>query len=234
MKLGRQRRNRSSIVKQTGHTQKIMPTRAVLVFALILAAALPRLAAGGCPVPVHTPKSPDQITDWYEKYIVPFRTYAGMADNRNLTRDEVEARVDAIAEANHRMLADSLQFEPLVNQVADHYRRFPDFKGLDSKTAQRIYRPGPSMDFAALCIETRSANSADDTFAITLFGVTAQDCGHVGLRGMVFTNTLINDATDGRCRPDFVYYKSLIFPVVVGSNTVTFLCTKDTHGCDRR
>jgi hypothetical protein len=211
-----------------------MPIRVILVLALLFVAHVPALAAEGCPVPVHTSKAPEQITDWYEKYISPFRTYAGMADNPRPTKEQIEARVDTMEEINHRTLADSLQFEALVKQITAHYERSTDFKGLDSKAAEKIYRPGSPLDFAALCIDTRSLNSPDDTFGITLFGVTEADCGHTGLRGMVFTNTLINGAADGRCRPDVVYYKRWIIPVTAGTNTVTFLCSKDVRGCDRR
>lgn len=208
-----------------------MPIRTILALALLAAAHIPAAAAAGCPAPVYTQKSPDQITDWYERYISPFRAYAGMADNPRPTKEQIEARVGTMEEVNHRTLADSLLFEALVQQIAAHYARSPDFKGLDSKVAEKIYRPGPSLDFTALCIDTRSLSSPDDTFAITLFGVANSDCERMGLRGLVFTNTLINGAVEGQCRPDDVYYRKLIIPVAVGTNTVTFLCSKDSYGC---
>ena len=46
--------------------------------------------------------------------------------------------------------------------------------------------------------------------------------------------TLINGAVDGACRPDDIYYKNLIIPVPVGTNTITFVCGKDANGCNRR
>lgn len=211
-----------------------MSIRTSLALALLFAAHIPAPAVAGCPAPVYTQKSPDEITDWYERYISPFRAYAGMADNPRLTKEQIEARAGTMEEVNHRILADSLQFEALVQQIAAHYARSPDFKGLDSKVAGKIYRPGARLDFAALCIDTRSLSSPDDTFAITLFGVTNRDCQHTGLRGLVFTNTLINGAVEGQCRPDDVYYRSLIIPVTVGTNTVTFLCSKESYGCYRR
>ena len=211
-----------------------MTIRAIFSLALLFLANVPAPAVAGCPAPVYAPKSTDRIADWYERYISPFRTYAGMTDNPRPAKDQVEARAYAMDEINHRTLGDPLQFEALVQQITAYYARSSGFKGLNAGVAEKIYRPGPSLDFAALCIDTRSINFPDDTFAITLFGVTSSDCQHAGLRGLVFTDTLINGAVEGRCRPDDVYYKKLIIPIAVGTNTITFLCGKDVNGCSRR
>jgi hypothetical protein len=54
------------------------------------------------------------------------------------------------------------------------------------------------------------------------------------LRGLVFTETLVNGATKAECHPDHVYYKSFIVPIAAGTNVVTFVCGKDANGCARR
>jgi len=213
----------------------IVTMRAFLACAALGAALAPAPAAAGCPIPGYTAqKSGEGIVVWYDKYIVPFRTYAGTAENPPPTKEQVEARVEALEEINGRMLGDSLQFEPFVQQIIAHYARADDFKGLDNAMAQKIYRPGPALDFTAMCIETLSGRARDDSFAITFYGVTVGLCDRSGLRGLVFSEALINGAVEGRCRPNDFYLKRYVVPVDAGTNTVTFICRKDAHGCARQ
>jgi hypothetical protein len=85
-----------------------------------------------------------------------------------------------------------------------------------------------------MCIDTRTTATPDDTVAVTLFGMSRDDCQHVGLRGLVFTGALVNGSINGECRPDHVYYRRLIIPVNAGTNAITFLCRKDVGGCMRQ
>ena len=211
-----------------------MTVRALLACAALAAALITSPAMAGCPIPGYTGKGNDKITDWYGKYIAPLRAYAGTAESPPPTKEQVEARVEALEDINGRMLGDSLQFEPFVQQIIAHYARADDFKGLDTKTAQKIYRPGPALDFTALCIETLSGRSRDDSFAITFYGVTVGLCDRSSLRGLVFSEALINGAVEGRCRPNDFYTKRYFVPLDAGTNTVTFVCHKDAHGCARQ
>lgn len=147
--------------------------------------------------------------------------------------DQIEAMIEKLETLHRRSSRDSPFFEALAQQIAVSYARASDFKGLDTLVAGKIYKPGPDLDFSTVCIDTKTTRSPDDTFAVTLFGMTSYDCEHIGLRGLVFTDTLINGAVNGGCRPDHVYYKRLIFPVNAGTNTVIFLCRKDSNGCLR-
>ena len=146
---------------------------------------------------------------------------------------ELIAKQDAF---NRRSARDPLFFEPLAQQIAQHYARAPDFKGLDTQTARKIYRPaaGPELDFSMLCVDTRKVAGPDDAFAITLFGMLDEECQRIGLRGLVFTDTLVNGAGHGECRPDHVFYRMLVIPINAGTNTVTFICRKDINGCSRQ
>ena len=38
----------------------------------------------------------------------------------------------------------------------------------------------------------------------------------------------------GACRPDYPFFRMLFVPVLAGTNTITFLCSKDTGGCAGR
>jgi len=193
-------------------------------------------AAPDCPIPAYAPRATGQIKDWYDTHLKPFRVLAGIQEGPALTLEQIDALIEKQDAYNRRSSRDPLFFEALVQQVAQHYARRPDFKGLDSQTARQIYRPasGPELDFSMLCIETRTTGSRDDAFAITLFGVNNEDCQRIGLRGLVFSDTLVNGAASGQCRPDHVYYKMLIIPINAGTNTVTYLCRKDSNGCLRQ
>ncbi len=150
--------------------------------------------------------------------------------------EQIEALIDKQDAFNRRGTRDPLFFEALVQQVTQHYARAPDFKGLDLPTVKQSYRPGsgPELDFSMICVDSRTAAAPDDTFALTLFAVTNENCQHMGLRGLVFTDTLVNGAAGGQCRPDHVYYRNLIFAINAGTNTVTFLCRKEGRSCIRQ
>ena len=75
--------------------------------------------------------------------------------------------------------------------------------------------------------------SPDDSFTITLFGVVADDCQHIGLRGLVFTAALVNGSANGQCKPDQLYRKMFIVPLPAGTNEITYICGKDRGGCAR-
>jgi len=175
------------------------------------------------------------MAEWYEKYVNPFKAVAGKTDGPRLTNDQIEALKEGMDAFHHSIVGDPLFFEALVRQIAVNHARSPNFKGLDSVAAEKIYKPGsgPNLDFSAMCIDTRSTQFPDDSFAITLFGVNNSNCQHAGLRGLVFTESLINGGTNGACRPDYVAYKNLIFPVALGANAITFLCVKAINGCSR-
>jgi hypothetical protein len=204
-----------------------------LVVLLLWNSPIP--AAPNCPVPAYAPKTSVQLAEWYEKYVNPFKAVAGKTDGQRLTDDQIEARKEGMDAFHHSIFGEPLFFEALVQQIAVNHARSPDFKGLDSVAAERIYKPGsgPILDFSAMCIESRSTQFPDDSFAITLFGVNNSNCQHASLRGLVFTETLINGGASGECRPDHVAYKRLIFPVNLGANAITFVCVKDVNGCSR-
>ncbi|MBI2289389.1 MAG: hypothetical protein HYU73_03430, partial [Betaproteobacteria bacterium] len=167
-----------------------------------------------CPVPAYTPRTTDQITDWYDRYLKPYRLSAGIPEGPSLTVGQIDALTEKLETFHRRSSRDSLFFEALAQQIVASYARSPDFKGLDTPAAGKIYRPGPDLDFSLMCIDTKTARSPDDTFAVTLFGMTSYDCQ--------------------QCRPDHVYYRRLIIPVTAGTNAVTYLCRKDSGGCLRR
>ncbi len=93
---------------------------------------------------------------------------------------------------------------------------------------------GQRLDFSLLCINARTVRAPDDAFAITLFGVPIDDCQHVGLRGLVFTETLVNGSTNGQCRPDQLYFRMFALPLAAGTNDITFVCRKAPGGCARQ
>jgi len=212
----------------------VMYIRSASLLAALFLWNSPIPAAPNCPVPAYAAKTSGQMAEWYEKYVNPFKAIAGKTDGP-LTNDQIEALKEGMDAFHHNVVGDPLFLEALVQQIAVSHARSPNFKGLDSSAAERIYKPGsgPNLDFSAMCIETRSTQSPDDSFAITLFGVNNSNCQHAGLRGLVFTESLINGGTSGECRPDYVSYKKLIFPVNLGTNTITFLCVKATNGCSR-
>ena len=39
---------------------------------------------------------------------------------------------------------------------------------------------------------------------------------------------------NGECHPDYNFFRMIFVPVLAGTNTVTFVCGKDTGGCLRR
>jgi hypothetical protein len=212
-----------------------MYIRSVSLIAALFLWNSPLPAAPNCPVPAYTAKSSVQMVEWYEKFVNPFKAVAGKTDGPPLTNDQIESLKDGMDEFHNRVVGDPLFLEALVRQIAVNHARSANFKGLDSVAAERIYRPGsgPNLDFSAMCIDTRSTQFPDDSFAITLFGVNISNCQHVGLRGLVFTDSLVNGGTGGGCRPDYIAYKNLIIPVNLGTNAITFLCVKATNGCSR-
>jgi hypothetical protein len=179
-------------------------------------------------------KSAEPIVDWYDNYIRPYRTVSAGAVR--LTKIQVEAFIDEIGPFNRRAVLDPLIFESLAQQIMDSYTRAPDFKGIDTAAAEKIYKSGigEKLDFSMLCISAKSVRSPDDAFGITLFGVVADDCQHIGLRGLVYTAALVNGSANGPCKPDQVYRKMFVVPVPVGTNEITFICGKDRGGCARQ
>ncbi len=193
-------------------------------------------AAPNCPVPAYAPRSTDKIMDWYDAFLRPFRAAAGIQDNPSMSTEQIQAQLEKLGTYHRNSLRNSLFFEVLTQQVSVEYARSPDFRGLDTQVARKIYQrgSGPDLDFSVMCIDTRTSRASDDTFAITLFGMTRNDCQHVGLRGLVFSDTLVNGAMNGECRADHIYYNRIIFPMTAGTNAVTFLCRKDVNGCSRQ
>jgi hypothetical protein len=211
-----------------------MHLRSAFFLAALFLWNSPVPAAPDCPVPAYTAKTSVQMAEWYEKYVNPLKAVAGRTDGPPLTNDQIEALKDGMDAFHQRVFGNPL-FLRMVQQIAVNRARSPNFRGLDSVAAEKIYKPGsgPNLDFSAICIETRSTQFPDDSFAITLFGVNSSNCRHAGLRGLVFTESHINGATNGECRPDHVAYKNLIFPVALGANAITFLCVKAINGCSR-
>jgi hypothetical protein len=193
-------------------------------------------AAPDCPVPAYAPRGNDQITDWYDKYIKPARAFAGLPDSPRPTQEQIETLIETLEAFHHRGISDPLFFEPLVQQISLQFEAMPSFKGFSAAAAEKLYKSGSGakLDFSALCIDTRSVSFPDDTFAVSLFGVNNDDCRHASLRGLVFTESLINGAANAKCNPDHIYYKNLIFRIEAGTNVVTFVCRKDANGCLRR
>ncbi len=212
-----------------------MLRRGIFLMALLLLGNSLACAAPDCPVAAYAPRGNDPITDWYDKYIKPVRAYAGLPDSPRPTEEQIQTLIEQLEAFHHRSIGDPLFFEPLVQQILLQFEGLPSFNGLSSATAEKLYKSGSgtSLDFSTLCIDTRSTSSSDDTFAISLFGVNNDDCRHASLRGLVFTDSLINGAANAQCRADHIYYKNLIFRITAGTNVVTFVCRKDAHGCLR-
>jgi hypothetical protein len=221
---------------ETTHAVRML-IRAIFLGALLALGNSVLLAAPECPVAAYAPKTTSQITDWYDKYISPSRAAGGLPATPRPAKDQLEALVETLDAIHLRSISDPLMFEPLVQQIAAHYANDGDFKGLNSASAEKIYKSGsgPNLDFSALCIDTRRSRFPDDTFAISLFGVNNSNCRRAtGLRGLVFTETLVNGAAKAECHPDDIYYRSWIIPVAAGTNVITFVCNKDANGCTRR
>jgi hypothetical protein len=177
-------------------------------------------------------KAGDLIVDWYELYVRPFRPLPAPA---SLSKEQVEALVEELTSFHRPAVLDPLFFEPLVEQISARYAGASGFRGIDAPAVEKYYKSGTGAryDFSLLCIDAKSMRSPDDAFAITLFGVNVDDCQHVGLRGLVYTETWVNGSAGGQCRPDRIYYRRMFIPVAAGTNTITFLCRKDMGGCAR-
>jgi hypothetical protein len=88
-------------------------------------------------VPRYSARATGQIKDWYDTYLKPFRSAAGVQEPPALTFDQIGALIETQDAYNRRGSRDPLFFEPLVQQVAQHYARAPDFRGLDMQTVQK-------------------------------------------------------------------------------------------------
>jgi hypothetical protein len=181
-------------------------------------------------------KGAEPIVDWYDNYIRPYRGTSGDAAAARLTKSQVEAYIEASGSFLRRAVLDSFIFETLVQQIADSYARAGDFKGINTAAVEKIYKSGigEKLDFSLLCISAKTLRTPDDAFGITLFGIVADDCQHMGLRGLVFSAVLVNGSANGQCRADQQYAKMFIVPVIAGTNEVTFVCGKDRGGCARQ
>ena len=192
-------------------------------------------AAADCASAAEQRKSDEPLVDWYDNYVRPFRTMPNGGEPPRLTRSQVEEFIEQSERFNRRAVLEPFIFEALVQQIADGYARKPDFRGIDTATVEKLYKPagGEKLDFSLFCISARSLNAPNDAFALTVFGVVIDDCQHMGLRGLVFTAALVNGSANGQCRPDQKYAKMLIVPVHAGTNEITFVCGKDNGGCAR-
>ncbi len=193
-------------------------------------------AAPDCAPSAAQAKSAEPIVDWYDNYIRPYRTLRGNAGAARLGKSQVEAFIDEIKPFHRSAVLDPLFFETLAQQVAASYSSLAGFKGIDAAAAEKINKSGSGQrfDFSLLCITARSVRAPDDAFAITLFGVPTDDCQHVGLRGLVFTETLVNGSSSGLCRPDLQFFRMFVLPLAAGTNDVTFVCRKAPGGCARQ
>ena len=205
-----------------------MRIRALLQAALLIGCTYALSAAAECSVPVYAPQGNDQITDWYRRYVAPL-TNAPAAPPP--AKGEIEALITKFNTTHRRGISDPLLFEPLIQQISSRYANEGDFHGLNTAVAEKI--GGASTDFSALCIDTRRDRFPDDTFAITMTAVNADNCQHVVTRGLVFTATLVNGSAAGVCRPDQIYRPTFFTAVAAGTNTITFVCTKAAGGCAR-
>jgi hypothetical protein len=210
--------------------------RLVLAAALFAGLSAALHAAPDCTRPAEQRKSDEPIVDWYDNYIRPFRTLpAGIADAR-LAKGQVEAFIGEIKPFHRAAVLDPLYFETFAQLISEGYQRSTGFKGIDADAAAKIYNAATrqQLDFSLLCINARTVRAPDDAFAITLFGVPIDDCQHIGLRGLVFTETLVNGSTSGKCRPDQSYFKMFALPIAAGTNEITFVCQKAPGGCVRQ
>ena len=181
-------------------------------------------------------KSAEPIVDWYDNHIRPYRYLPGAAAAAPLTKEQVEVFIDQLGEFNRRAVLDQLAFESLIDQILTGYARVPDFKGINTAAVEKLNKAGigQKFDFSLMCIAPRTLRTPDDAFGITLFGVVVDDCQHVGLRGLVFTATLVNGGANGQCRPDLRFAKMYIVPLAAGTNVITYICGKESGGCARQ
>ena len=193
-------------------------------------------AGPDCAAAIEQRKSAEPIVDWYDTHIRPFRTLPGDSGAARLGKKEAEAFIEQIKPFHRGAVLDPLFFEVLAQQILARHTGLAGFHGIDAAAAEKIYKigTGPRFDFSLLCINARSVRTADDAFAITLFGVPADDCQHIGLRGLVFTATLVNGSANGQCRPDQQFFKLFALPLQAGTNQITFVCHKEPGGCERQ
>jgi len=168
--------------------------------------------------------------------VKPFMVMAGLPESHTLTPEAIEGLIRRQNAYNQVSLRDPLYFEPLVRSMTRHYAKASDFNGLDLETAAKVHRAesGEALDFSLLCIDTRTTAARDDAFAVTVFGVNEAECNRIGLRGLVFTDILVNGVASGRCRSDHVYYRMLVLKIEAGINTVTLVCRKESNACVRQ
>ena len=192
-------------------------------------------AAPGCSAPIGESKSSEPIVDWYDNYIRPYRLLPADKAAQRLTKAQVEAFIEVLGTFNRRASLDQMELESLVSQVTNSYARAPDFKGIDTAAVEKIYKSdsGQKLDFSLFCISPKTLRTPDDAFGVTLFGVVADDCQHVGIRGLVFSDVRVNGSPTGQCKPDLFFTKMYLWPLPAGTNEVTFICGKDTGGCSR-
>jgi hypothetical protein len=193
-------------------------------------------AAPGCAGATEVVKSGGEpIVDWYDTYIRPYRYLPADKAAQRLTKPQVEAFTETLGAFNRRAALDQMELEGLVSQITRSYARAPDFKGIDTAAVEKIYKSdsGQKLDFSLFCVSPKSLRTPDDAFSVTLFGVIADDCQHIGIRGLVFTAALVNGSPNGQCKPDQYFTKMYIWPLPAGTNEVTFICARDTGGCMR-
>ncbi|MEO7728250.1 MAG: hypothetical protein ABIS45_13425 [Burkholderiales bacterium] len=207
--------------------------RMLLTIALCAAWLGMAHAATPCAPATEMRKSDVPVLDWYDNYIRPYQM--AEAATARPAKAQVEGFIERIGEFHRRGVLDQTIFEELISKIMSRYARAADFKGIDTAAAAQIYQGGigQPLDFSLLCIAPKSLRTPDDAFAITLFGVVADDCQHIGLRGLVFTATLVNGGANGQCRPDLIFSRLVILPLNAGINEITFICGKDAGGCVR-
>ena len=95
------------------------------------------------------------------------------------------------------------------------------FRGAFSKS-QRAAAPKDTLGYTARHGVQGTEISATRYFG-RFFGVIVADCQHVGMRGLVFSSALINGSPNGQCRPDLFFRKKVLWPILAGTNEITFL-----------
>jgi hypothetical protein len=209
----------------------------MLLAVALLAGISPAVHAGpDCTAPPDQRKSTEPMVDWYDNYIRPYRSLPGNAGEARLGKSQVEAFIEEIRPFHRGAVLDPLYFEVFAQLISDGYQGSAGFKGIDAAAAEKIYNAATRqrLDFSLLCINARTVRTPDDAFAITLFGVPIDDCQHIGLRGLVFTEILVNGSTSGQCRPDQPYFRLFALPQAAGTNFITFVCRKSQGGCVRQ
>lgn len=213
-----------------------MRMRVFLIAAVLMGYHAAAEAAPACTGAAEVRKSSGEpIVDWYDTYIRPYRYLPADQAAQRLTKAQVETFIDTLGTFNRRASLDQMELEGLVSQVMRSYARAPDFKGIDTAAVEKLYKAdsGQRLDFSLFCVSPKSLRTPDDAFSVTLFGVVADDCQHIGIRGLVFTSALVNGSPSGQCKPDLFFTKMYIWPLPAGINEVTFVCGKDTGGCSR-